>query len=166
MKEVTGDAIVGLVPSIMRRVFGCGVLFALGFLLIYIAIVNPPEALQWILVLVVIGSASAFAGYRMWHWSGHLIELTNDGIRMSDGTVIARLEDIHKVDRSFFAFKPSNGFLVTLKTKYPTTWIPGLWWRIGKRIGIGGLTSGAEGKMMADTLSAMIAERDGLIDLS
>ena len=165
MKDVTGDQIVGLIPSIMRRVFGCGVLFALGFLLVYIAIVKPPEALQWILVLVVIGAASAYAGYRMWYWSGHLIELTDDGLRMSDGTVIAHLDDIHSVDRSFFAFKPSNGFLVTLKTKYPATWIPGLWWRVGKRIGIGGLTSGAEGKMMADTLSAMIAQRDGLIDL-
>jgi hypothetical protein len=166
MKEVTGEPIVGLVPSIMRRCFGCGVLFALGFLLLYIAAVKPPDGLQWILVLVLIGAGAAYAGYRMWHWSGHMIELTDEGLRMSDGTVIARLEDIHAVDRSFFAFKPSNGFLVTLKTKYPTTWIPGLWWRVGKRIGIGGLTSASEGKIMADTMSAMIAERDGLIDLS
>jgi hypothetical protein len=150
MKEVTGEPITGMVPSIFRRSFGCGVLFGL----------------QWILVLVVIGIASGYAGYRMWQWSGRAIELTDDGLRMSDGTVLARLEDIHSVDRSFFAFKPSNGFLVTLKTRYPTKWAPGLWWRIGKRIGIGGLTSGAEGKIMADTLATMIAERDGLIDLS
>lgn len=166
MKQVNGEPITGMVPSILRRGFGCGVLFALGFLLFYIAIVEPPEGLQWILVLLLIGLASNYAGYMMWHWSGRMIELTDDGLRMSDGTVIAHLEDIRSVDRSFFAFKPSNGFLVTLKTRQPTTWAPGLWWRIGKRIGIGGLTSGAEGKIMADTLATMIAERDGLIDLS
>lgn len=166
MKEVTGEPITGLVPSIFRRAFGCGVLFALGILLAYIAVAQPPEGLQWVLVLLMCGAASCYAGYLMWQWSGRMIELTNDGLRMSDGQVIAHLDDIYGVDRSFFSNKPSNGFLVTLKVKYPTTWAPGLWWRIGKRVGVGGLTSGAEGKIMADTLSTMIAERDGLIDLT
>lgn len=164
MPKTDPDAvIVGLIPSAPRRFFGCGVLYALGALLIYLAITNPPDGLHLILLLVVLGALSIYGGYIMWQRTGRMIELTERELRMSDGTQICAVEDIEKVDRSFFAFKPSNGFLITLKVKYPTTWTPGLWWRVGKRIGIGGLTSGAEGKMMADTLAAVLAERDGLI---
>ena len=62
MDEVTGEPITGMVPSIMRRVFGCGVLFALGALLIYIAFVRPPEALQYIVVLLGFGGVALWAG--------------------------------------------------------------------------------------------------------
>jgi hypothetical protein len=164
-KEVGRDIITAVVPSIMRRAFGVGVLSCAGFLMLYIVVTQPPEGLQWILVLILAGGMFLYGSYKMWDATGYRIELTDDGIRMSNGIVVARFEDIHAVDRSFFAFKPSNGFLVTLNKKYTNTWVPGLWWRIGKRIGIGGLTSGAEGKIMADTLAAMIAQRDGLIEL-
>jgi hypothetical protein len=159
------EVIVGLVPSAPRRLFGTAVLYALGGLLLYLVVVEPPEGLHLVFLLIVFGAAAIYGGYRMWDVTGHMIELTEEELRLSDGRVIFRVEDVHKVDRSFFAFKPSNGFLVTLKVAYPNTWAPGLWWRFGKRVGVGGLTSGAEGKMMADTLAAMIATRDGLVDL-
>ncbi len=165
-KEVEGEIITAVVPSIMRRAFGVGVLSFAGFLMFYFVLNQPPAGLQWILVLVVAGGVFLWGSYKMWEATGYRIELADGGLRMSNGVVLAHLEDIQAVDRSFFAFKPSNGFLVTLNKSYTNTWVPGLWWRVGKRIGIGGLTSGAEGKIMADTLAAMIAERDGLIDLS
>ena len=159
------EVIVGLIPSAPRRMFGTAVLYALGALLFYLVITQPPEGLHLIFLLIVIGAAALYGGYNMWDVTGHMIELTEEELRLSDGRVIFRMEDVLKVDRSFFAFKPSNGFLVTLKTAYPRSWAPGLWWRFGKRVGVGGLTSGAEGKLMADTLAAMIATRDGLVDL-
>ncbi|MEM7471309.1 MAG: hypothetical protein AAF340_08150 [Pseudomonadota bacterium] len=157
------DVITGIVPSAPRRLFGAGVLYASGGLLIYIALVQPPSA-AYALLLVGFGAVSTYGGWRMWQVTGRMIELTEEELRLSDGTVIAKIEDIDKVDRSFFAFKPSNGFLVTLKVKYPSAWAPGLWWRFGKRIGIGGVTPASEGKVMADALSAMIATRDGLFE--
>lgn len=159
------EVITGLIPSAPRRMFGAGVLYALGALLIYLVITQPPNGAHLVLLLLAIGAASLYGGYKMWQMTGHMIELTEYELRLSNGTQIFRIEDIEKVDRSFFAFKPSNGFLVTLKTSYPRAWAPGLWWRFGKRVGVGGLTSGAEGKVMADTLAAMVATRDGLVDI-
>lgn len=160
------EVITGMIPSVMRRAVGAGVLYALGFLLLYVAVAQPPSELHFLALLVIFGGVCCYGGYNMWRVTGQMIELSEAGLFMSDGTVIALLDDIHKVDRSFFAFKPSNGFLITLKKPYPRGWAPGLWWRIGKRVGVGGMTPGASGKIMADTLSAMIAERDGLVDLS
>ncbi len=157
------EVITGMVPSAPRRFFGSGVLYVLGAVLIYIALATPPSP-AFALFLVGVGAISLYGGYRMWHLTGRMIELTEDELRLSDGTLICKTADIHKVDRSFFAFKPSNGCLVTTGGSYPTTWSPGLLWRFGKRIGIGGVTSVSEGKIMADTLSAMIATRDGLLD--
>ncbi|SHE50838.1 hypothetical protein SAMN05444273_101630 [Litoreibacter ascidiaceicola] len=159
------EVIAGLVPSAPRRMFGTAVLYGLGALLFYLVITQPPEGLHLVFLLVLIGAVSIYGGYKMWDVTGHMIELTEEELRLSDGRVIFRMDDVVKVDRSFFAFKPSNGFLVTLKTPYPRQWAPGLWWRFGKRVGVGGLTSGAEGKLMADTLTAMIATRDGIVDL-
>ncbi|MEM9434794.1 MAG: hypothetical protein AAGA12_12800 [Pseudomonadota bacterium] len=157
------DVLAGMAPSVMRRAIGSGFLFALGGLLFYLAVSNPPSQLIYIAVLIGVGGVSTYIGYRLWQVTGRAIELTATELRLSDGTVICKVEDIAKVDRSLFAFKPSNGFLITMKVRYPRAWAPGLWWRIGKRIGIGGVTPGAGGKIMADTLVAMLAERDGLL---
>ncbi|MCY4333559.1 MAG: hypothetical protein OXC60_02665 [Litoreibacter sp.] len=156
------DVITNIVPSAPRRAFGAGVLYLLGGLLISVGVTEPPSAMS-AAFLITFGAFCLYSGWRMWKVTGRVIELTSEELRLSDGTLICKIDDIHKVDRSFFAFKPSNGFLVTLKTKYPTAWIPGLWWRSGKRIGVGGVTPGASGKFMADTLTAMLAQRDGTL---
>ena len=155
------DVITGIIPSAPRRMFGTGVLYALGLLLLYVAATNPPSILYAVL-LIGFGAASLYGGYRMWDVTGRRIELTEEELRLSDGTIICHVKDIHKIDRSFFAFKPSNGFLVSTKVSYPFHWAPGLWWRFGKRIGIGGVTPGSQSKIMADTIAALVAQRDGL----
>ena len=65
------------------------------------------------------------------------------------------------VDRGLFAFKPSNGFVVVLSQGGWRGWAPGLWWRLGRRLGVGGVTSAAQAKAMAEILSIEIARRDG-----
>lgn len=157
------DVITGIIPSAARRFFGAGVLYALGALLVYLALVQPPSPALAVF-LIGCGAIALFGGWKMWEVTGHVIELTEDELRLSNGRLICKTADIQKVDRSFFAFKPSNGFLIVTKTGYPTTWAPGLWWRFGRRIGVGGVTPAAQGKVMADTLAAMIATRDGLLD--
>lgn len=159
--EANTEVITGIVPSAPRRMFGTAVMYGLGLLLLYVAATNPPSFMYAIL-LVGFGVACLYGGYRMWQVTGRIIELTEEELRLSDGTLICRIADIHKIDRSFFAFKPSNGFLVTTKVSYPFKWAPGLWWRVGKRIGIGGVTPGSQSKILADTLAALVAQRDGL----
>ncbi|MEM6480795.1 MAG: hypothetical protein AAF681_03040, partial [Pseudomonadota bacterium] len=89
------------------------------------------------------------------------VELTRDEIRCSNGERIAQIADIETLDRGIFAFKPSNGFLMKLRTKGPSRWQPGLWWRVGARVGIGGVTAASQAKAMAEIIVALKAEKQG-----
>jgi hypothetical protein len=73
--------------------------------------------------------------------------------------VLARIDDVVAVDRGMFAIKPSNGFMLKLKTPAPRAWHPGLWWRLGRRLAVGGVTPGSQTRPVADIISVMIAER-------
>ncbi|MEJ6609340.1 MAG: hypothetical protein QNL63_06380, partial [Paracoccaceae bacterium] len=73
--------------------------------------------------------------------------------------VIAYVDQIVSIDRGMLAFKPSNGFIFKVKTAQPRAWNPGLWWRFGRRVGVGGVTPGSSTKMMADIIAAKLAER-------
>jgi hypothetical protein len=65
------------------------------------------------------------------------------------------------VARGALAFKPSNGFPVTLRARGPFVWEPGLWWRIGRRVGVGGVTPGTPARFMAERMQERIARREG-----
>lgn len=142
-----------------RRVLGVAALLGLGFLLIYIAITNPPS-LGWIVFLIAAGGAAFWGGVKMWQGTREVIELTETQMRFSDGTVLVPVDQIESLDRGFFAFKPSNGFIMKLHEPGPKAWVPGLWWRIGRRVGVGGLTAGSQTKIMADMIATMIATRE------
>ena len=92
------------------------------------------------------------------------IELTPDGLRESTGRVLCRLDEIESMERGAFAFKPSNGLLVRLKSGAPAAWAPGLWWRIGRKIGIGGVTSASQAKVLSDMISIQLIQRSGNTD--
>ena len=147
--------------SMPRRWLGVTMLAALGLLLLYTAMSRPPENLFWQLFLLVIGGLALWGAERMYRATAYAVELTEAGLRSTSGEMIAPMEEIVAVDRGTFVFKPSNGFL--LKLSAPGTpsrrWAPGLWWRVGRRVGIGGVTPGAQAKMMADMLAAMLIER-------
>jgi len=85
------------------------------------------------------------------------IELTRTEIRTSDGRVLTELDNVIKVEKGAFAFKPSNGFLVRLKTPSGRGWAPGIWWQGGTYLGIGGVVSAGQSKAMAEILAAIIA---------
>ena len=76
------------------------------------------------------------------------------------GPSLHNLKNIARVERGLFAFKPSNGFLILLNNPMSRAWHPGLWWRFGRRIGIGGVTPQAEGKVHGRTHSHDAAEPD------
>ncbi len=147
-------------PSPVRRMVGLAIQLALGGVLLWIAVVHPPQELGWQLFLIAFGVAALVLAQKGWRGSAQPIVLDEGGLRQADGTPIAPLAEIASVDRALFSFKPSNGFLIGLHTAPGRAWVPGMWWRLGRRVGIGGVTGGAQTKMLADALSVMVAERD------
>ena len=151
------EIVTTIEASLPRRFFGVAVLGFLGVFLVYIALTAPSGDLRWQFFLVLFGGGALWLAVKMWRATGMVIELTKTELRCSDGTVIARVDQIRSLDRGTFAFKPSNGFMLRLSDKAPRAWYPGLWWRMGRRVGIGGVTSAAQTKAMAEIIAAMIA---------
>jgi hypothetical protein len=153
------DEILGRVtPSPVRRWMGIGMLATIGVFLVYIAVAVPPEP-GWRVFLVVMGGAALWMAVRMQRATDLRLDLTATELRDSSGAVLARVDRVVSVDRGFFAFKPSNGFLIHLDAPMPPVWRPGLWWRVGRRVGVGGVTSAVETRAMAEILSAVLATR-------
>lgn len=157
--EDENEVLATVRASMGRRVLGVVSLGFLGVLLIYIAFVEPP-AFGWQIFLLAVGVSALWCMEAMRRATASVVELTPKELRDADGTVIARVEDIVSMDRGFFAFKPSNGFLLKTRTGDSRQWRPGLWWRMGRRIGIGGMTPGSQTKYMSEILAAMMATRD------
>ena len=141
-----------------RRMFGVLSIAALGMTLLYIAAVYPPAMIPALFALILVGALFIWAGYRLYRSTDNTILLTREAITTQSGHVLCRLEDIAKVDRGFFAFKPSNGFLVLLKERGQRSWSPGMWWHLGKHLGIGGVTSPRQSKEMVSIIQIILAE--------
>ena len=142
-----------------RRVLGLCSLILLGGLLVYVALSQSPEPV-WRVFLILVGLGALWLADRMRRATMGQIELTETALRDSDGTVIAELADIRGVDRGAFAFKPSNGFMLRTERTNERAWRPGLWWRMGRRIGIGGMTPGHQTKVMSEIIAAHLAQRE------
>ena len=142
-----------------RRVIGAGVLAAMGALLLYVVMSGTPAPAA-LLFLLAAGFGALWMAVRLWQATTGRVELTEEVLRTGSGEVIARIADIESVDRGFFAFKPSNGFVLRLKVPGARRWQPGLWWRMGRRVGVGGVTPGVQGKGMADMVAGMVATRE------
>ena len=145
--------------SSVRRWMGVIMLAGLGGLLLYMALAAPPD-LIWQVVLIGAGLLGLWMAERMRRATEHRIELTAHELRSSEGQRIALISDIVSIDRGVLAFKPSNGFLVRVSVPGSRIWRPGLWWRFGSRIGIGGVTSAGQAKAMSDIIGVLLAQRD------
>lgn len=153
------DIIATISASEGRRYMGVGMLGSVGVLVLYVALSTPPSV-GWLLFLLAVGVSTIWLATRMWQATQYTIELTETELRCTDGNVIARIDDIENVDSGFFAFKPSNGFLIKTKTPASRIWRPGLYWRMGRRIGVGGVTPGSQSKGVSEILAAMVAMRN------
>lgn len=151
-----------------------------------IAEIRRPEALRWLVLiamaalaaLLFMGGIGAWArapmttfvmlpisGVLAWFaaalWRTRARAIRFDGETLTDdaGEVICTLDEIEEVNRGFILFKPTKGFVVTLKAARPWGWSPGLWWRLGRRIGVGGSTPGRGARDMADAITGALAMR-------
>ena len=156
---MTEEVLMIVNPAPARRIIALIILGALGFLLAYLGFSVQGLAVGRI-ALVVTGGLVVWVTSRMYVATAQGIELTKDELRETPGEVLARIDDIKKVDRGTFAFKPSNGFIVILKSPMKRSWRPGLWWRTGRRVGIGGVTNAGQNKALAEILTVEVAKRD------
>lgn len=154
------EILVKLEPAPHRRWFGVAMLAGLGGLLLYVAIFSPPTVMLEFLGLLAFAGTFLWSGLRLYRATEVSILLTREGLATSSGEIICAIDDIASTDKGFFAFKPTNGFLIRLKTSAPYHWAPGLWWRVGKRIGIGGVTSPRQAKEMVAIIDLFISERE------
>lgn len=145
-------------PSRPRRAVGVGMLVALGLLTASLAVLRPPESPGLRVFLLLIAAAALALGRRMWRSSASGLVLDDAGLREAGpgGRSVAPIDMVERVERGPFAFKPSNGFLLTIRTSGPRVWRPGVWWRVGRRVGVGGVLRAAEAKAAADVIQAMI----------
>ncbi|NEX47779.1 hypothetical protein G3572_16330 [Rhodobacter sp. ETT8] len=154
-----GAILAELRPSPPRRVLGVAILAALGGTLVWLALAFPPAAFGWLLVLLALGVSALWLAVRMWQVSGASLVLTREVLRDGSGMVLARVEDIRAVNRGVFAFKPAGGFTLSLRQSGPRGWAPGLWWRLGRSVGVGGVTHRHEARYMAEVLDELIKPR-------
>jgi len=141
-----------------RRGFAYLVLLALGVVLLLLVFRTPPS-LTLAVVMGAIGLGAIFLAERLRRGTQLALELTAEELRDSSGTVIAKVADITRVERGTFAFKPSNGFLIVTSGKNDRAWVPGLWWRMGRRVGVGGVLPSGASKFMAEVLATLIESR-------
>lgn len=142
-----------------RRIFAYGVLFSLGALVIYVTLASPP-AIHWMVFMLVFGVLMLWLAERLRRATTLTITMTADEVYDSAGTVLAKIADIKSVQRGAFALKPSNGFTLVMTDKKPRTWVPGLWWRMGNRVGVGGVTAAGQSKFMAEQIALMVEKKD------
>ncbi|MDV7143114.1 hypothetical protein R3X27_10505 [Tropicimonas sp. TH_r6] len=160
-QSIDPDRILATIsPSAPRRMMGIIVLCTLGVAVLYLAIAKPPAELHWRVFLLILGAGTLYLSESLRRNTEHGLELTSEVLRESGGRVVARVDSIIRVERGTFAVKPSNGFLLQLsEPEAGNRWAPGLYWRLGRRIGVGGITAAHETKAVAEILAALIAAR-------
>lgn len=147
-----------LIPSPPRRWFGIVTMACLGGLLVWVAAVSQPS-LFWQVAFLAGGLAAGLGAVRMHRATNDKIILTREALLSESGEFVARVANIRQVERGAFALKPSNGFLIRLKEpEGGGAWKPGLWWRRGTFVGVGGVVPGGQSRAMAEILTALILD--------
>jgi hypothetical protein len=154
----TTDVIAAAQPTQGRRVLALVALIMLGIVVIYVALFRD-GTLGARVVLLALGVMALWGADHMRRATAARVELTEEGLRDSDGVMIVALADVLKVERGLFAFKPSNGFLIHTKATQVRGWRLGLWWRFGKRVGIGGMMPVHQTKVMAERIAMLLEDR-------
>lgn len=145
-----------LTASPPRRVFAVAVFYGLGALLIWLALAQPPAPL-FVLMLLGMAALILWLGERLRRATALAFVLGPEGLSDGAGRLLARWEDIVAVERGTFSARPANGFVLRMRARAPFGWAPGMWWRIGRRLGVGGVTARRETAAMAEVIAARIA---------
>lgn len=159
--ELGADAVLArLDASQPRRMIGVAVQAALGVVILSLAFSFPREQMALRVGMVVLAGLVFYGGYLTWRATAMGLVLTVSGLRDDNGRLLAEVANVREVSRGAFALKPSHGFSLVLFQGMGFAWVPGLWWRIGKRVGVGGVTPSQPARYMAEVIAALITARD------
>ncbi len=141
--------------------------------------VRRPEALRWIMlaaivalfamtlmaaidlmarstfpavILALFAAAIGWFGQALFFTKARAVIFEEGRLYDDSGIEICHVDDVSELEKGLHLFKPSSGFVLKLKSKQTLAWSPGLWWRIGHRVGVGGATPGRRAKAMADAI--------------
>lgn len=152
-------------PEVMRWlvVAAVVVMLAISFSIGVRSVASPIAAVINLIAALAVG----WFGWSM--ATAKASKVVFDGERLTDnaGVELCTIDEIENVERGFAMFKPSAGFAILLREEKPRGWSPGLWWRNGRRIGVGGATPGRAARNMADAITMSLAlkqieaEQDG-----
>lgn len=151
--------IARLDASPVRRWTGAIILGAVGLGLIYVAFAQPSESMLVRFAMPMLGGVLAYQAFRNLKATQQSLVVTQEGIWIAGGELLLSMDNISSVNRATFAMKPSNGFAITLFEPVATRWSPGMYWCVGRKVGIGGATNPSQAKAMSEVIAAMIAER-------
>jgi len=147
-----------ITPAPVRRAVSFSVLFLLGAMLVYLAFTVPGASAVTRTILIAGGIAAFVLADKLRRATALSLIMTEDGLYDSTGREICLIAEIAGIDRGAFSFKPSNGFLIRTKTRGPRAWAPGLWWRLGRRIGVGGVVPAGQAKFMSEAIAMRLAD--------
>ncbi len=150
------DILAVLHPSVARYWGALLIIGSFGLLLLWIAATGATGSPIATVLFLIFSGLSFYAIYCFRATRQQSLFLTEKGLFDNQGNTLCAFDQIKSLDRSFFAFKPSNGFTIRLTEPLPRAWVPGLWWRIGTRLGVGGITSVSQAKGMADTIALIL----------
>lgn len=153
------EPIAVLNVSQSRRIFGTFAQLGVGVMMLFVAAKYPPQNPVALVFLIAFGGFMLWQARNLYRSAGRHLVLTRETVEDSSGVVLCRLDEISSVERGPFALKPSNGFALVLKKSQPKAWCPGLWWRLGRRVGVGGTTAGRSTREMADMIAVMLTDR-------
>jgi hypothetical protein len=146
-------------PSAPRLWFAAACLAAFAALLLWIVLVQPPASLGWRGFLLLAAILVGWSGLRLFRNAGRTLILTEDALIDTVSGPVCRIADIERVNTGAFALKPARGFAIDLAQPGDRAWVPGLWWRIGRNVGVGGMTGTVDTRMMAERIDAMVTDR-------
>lgn len=120
---------------------------------------NAPFPQIWVNVFaVVVGLVMALGASWLLSATSRGIYLTPKELRDINGALIARISDMKKLERETISYKPAHGFIIVLAEPARSHWSPGVWWRTGQRVGVGGFLHADQTKAMAGAIRSLIAQ--------
>lgn len=149
---MSDEILLSVTASKVRRAVAAAAVAIVGLLFLQFGI-SGQAGLVGSAIALALGALALWASFLCWTWTDRTLLLTRDGIREEGGAIIVPLDQISGVDRGALAFKPSGGFVLFLKSRQERAWLPGFWWRFGKRFGVGGFLPAWQMRLMADIIS-------------
>ena len=152
--------IATLAPTPARRVIAVAAIGGIGAVVLWMAATYPAPSAAILVGLVGLAVLCFAAAAYVWRVSAVRLELTEHELRDTAGRQLFALADVDQIEKGMLAWKPAGGFAVVLKSRKGRIWVPGVWWRLGRRVMIGGATNSGEAKAMADLMAEALNRND------